>query len=149
MMAGFGPGEYSGPTHATVFVRRGGPVPIVGAVGVRSYVGLGGEAGRAATVMLFPVLTPGGAHATRSDPPIVWQRRPETGSYIIRGLRAGQSRVESGMHHRLRPAPAGADERRARPRGPGDRVLTGAAALRVARRRRRAHLLRSRAPWLL
>src|SRR5260370_23176685 len=109
MMAGFGPGEYSGPTHATVFVRRGGLVPIVGAVGVRSYVGLGGEAGRAATVMLVPVLTPGGAHATRSDPPTVWQRLHGTGSYLIPGLRAGQSRVDAGMHHRLWPAATRAD----------------------------------------
>src|SRR5260370_37199313 len=129
MMAGFGPGEYSGPTHATVFVRRGGPVPIVGAVGVRSYVGLGGEAGRAATVMLFPVLTPGGAHATRSDPPTVWKRLHGTGSYIIPCLRAGQSRVAAWRHQRLRAAPAGADDRRARPRGPGDGDLAGAAAL--------------------
>src|SRR5713226_8666002 len=116
---------------------------------VRSYVGLGGKAGRAATVMLFPVLTPGGAHATRSDPPTVWQRLHGTGSYIIPGLRAGQSRVDAGMHHRLWPAATGADDRRARPRGPGDRALTGAAALRAARRCARAQLLRSRARWLL
>src|SRR5258708_38539097 len=99
--------------------------------------------------MLFPVLTPGGAHATRSDPPTVWKRLHGTGSYIIPGLRAGQSRVAAGMHHRLRAAPAGADDRRARPHGPGDGDLAGAAALWAARRGARAQLLRSRTRWVL